>query len=198
MVQGPVVAAQDRSLGWHAACTVNVIHATEEPDFPRRTAVRISELMTKDVKCCNEDDSVNTAAGLMWDGDCGIVPVVAGDGQLVGVITDRDACMAAYTRGLSLSAIRVGDVMAREPRACAPADAVSEAEDIMRLHRIRRLPVVDHGRVVGILSLNDIARAAARQPRAVAPQGVAGTLAAISMPRADQPAAAHLTSTAGV
>lgn len=121
----------------------------------------VERIMTRDIACCGPNDTLERAAQLMWDFDCGILPVVEG-GRLAGVVTDRDACMAAYTKGQPLSAIRVGDVMSRHVRTCGPNDELAIVEQRMRLYRVRRMPVVDGDRLVGMVSLNDIALAAER------------------------------------
>ena len=97
--------------------------------------------------------------------------------------------MAAYTRGAHLAEIEVASVMSRDLHACAPEQSVAEAEDLMRLEQIRRMPVVDaDGKLIGILSLADVAREAVQQKRR--PHGelldeeVTTTLAAVSEPRA--------------
>jgi CBS domain-containing protein len=140
---------------------------------------------------------MDVAARIMWDADCGIVPVVGDEDRLVGVITDRDACMASLTRGLPLTALKVGEAMSRAPKACAPHDTVETVEAAMAEHRIRRLPVVESGRVVGIVSLNDLARAAASQPRAITSERLIGTLATICEPRTATARARVATATAG-
>jgi CBS-domain-containing membrane protein len=152
--------------------------------------MRVEELMTKSVRTCRPEDSLNRAAQIMWDHDCGAVPVVSsdGEGRLVGMITDRDLSMAAYTRGRTLGEIAVQDVMARDLQCCQPADTLAEAEHGMRRARVRRLPVVDEsGHVVGLLSLADLAREAAKQRGSKRPtvreKEVAETLAAICEPR---------------
>ncbi len=141
--------------------------------------------MTRDVATCRPDDSLDQAARLMWDRDIGAVLVVGADGKLVGIVTDRDACMAAYTRGLPLAKIRVSAAMAHEVWSCPESASCGEAEDIMRTHQIRRVPIVDSaGRPIGVVALNDLARAARSTPSAAIHQReVESTLAAISMPR---------------
>ena len=64
--------------------------------------MKVGDLMTKDVKACSQHDSLNRAAQLMWENDCGSVPVVDSDSKVVGMLTDRDICMAAYTKGIAL------------------------------------------------------------------------------------------------
>lgn len=124
----------------------------------------IAELATPAAKLmrpaqsCRPNDSLNDAARLMWDIDCGAVPVVNDAGSLVGIVTDRDICMAAYTRGQSLSASSVESAMATDVVTASPKDPLETIANLMRKHQIRRVPIVDNGRLVGILSLADIAR----------------------------------------
>ncbi len=95
----------------------------------------------------------------MWEHDCGIVPVVDGDGRVVGVVTDRDLCMAAHFQNRPLSDIPLAGVMAQEVCTCVADDDVVQAERVMAEKQIHRLPVVtDDGSLIGILSLADVAR----------------------------------------
>jgi CBS-domain-containing membrane protein len=109
--------------------------------------------------------------------------------HVIGMLTDRDVCMATYTQGRGPQHnIPVRDAMAREVFACLPDDNHAEVEDIMRKRRVRRLPVVDlDGRLVGLISLNDLARESARQQTRVqkdlTPADVSAMLAAICQPR---------------
>jgi len=129
--------------------------------------MKITQLMTPNVKSCRPEDSLNIAAQIMWDNDCGCVPVVTESGQVVGVLTDRDICMAAYTQGASLQTLRVESAMAHKVITSRPEDSISTAETLMRENRVRRLPVVNtQGDLVGIISLNDIALEAEREHRA--------------------------------
>jgi CBS domain-containing protein len=107
--------------------------------------MRVEQLMTRDVKVCRADDMLSRAAQLMWEYDCGCLPVIStnGDGKLRGIITDRDIAMAAYIQGWPLSAIAVSSVISREVVACHVDDGISKAEALMRDHRVRRLPVLD-------------------------------------------------------
>jgi len=152
--------------------------------------MRVEELMQKDVRVCRADDVMTEAARIMWEADCGSVPVIGGDerGSLVGIITDRDVCMAAYTRGKPLADLRVADAMSGDVRTCGPGDELSAAAGTMRAAQIRRLPVVDAaGQLLGIVSLSDIAREFTRQ-RARGRKGVSAVevgelLAGICEPR---------------
>jgi len=151
--------------------------------------VKVHELMTRDVKTCGCDDTANHAARIMWEQDCGAVPVVDAAGRVVGMLTDRDVCMAAYTQGLPLRAIPVATAMSKQVHACRPDDSLFVAEKVMREHRIRRLPVVrEDGTLAGILSLNDVAIEAAREhapaTREASAEGLAQTMAAVCERRA--------------
>ena len=148
--------------------------------------MNVQEIMTTDVVTCRLDDTLNAPAAIMWGHDCGVVPVVDEDGRVVGMITDRDICMAAYTQGAPLSAIRVASACSRTLRACRLDDPVEEAEAIMAAAQVRRLPVVDReGRLFGVVSLSDLvqhARPADKKPDGLSFDRVAATLAAISHP----------------
>jgi CBS domain-containing protein len=126
--------------------------------------MKIEQFMTRDVKLCRPEQSLNDAARLMWDHACGCVPVVDEDDRVVGVLTDRDICMAAYTRGLLLTDMTVMSAMSREVFTCRLGDTVDVAEAIMRRHQVRRLPVLAFDdRIVGLVSLSDIADEAERR-----------------------------------
>lgn len=141
-------------------------------------------IMTREVRTCSPDDSLNEAARIMWESDCGAVPVTDASGKLLGVITDRDVCMAAYTRGQPLWACAVRSVMSTPGYSCAATDSIERIADTMREHRIRRLPVTDSdGRLIGIVSLADLARSLQSGSGASARwASFAATVAAISTP----------------
>jgi len=109
-------------------------------------------------------DNLDHAAELMRDRDCGSVVVVDENNVAVGIVTDRDICMAALRYERPLLSLSVADAMTAEPFTCRGTDTVQEAEDTMSLHQVRRLPVVDdHKRLLGLLALDDIAREACRE-----------------------------------
>jgi CBS domain-containing protein len=119
----------------------------------------VRDLMTADVATCGTDASLADAARIMWSRDCGFVPVTRGErGPLCGVVTDRDACMAAYTQGRPLAEIPVRTAMATDVVSVHEDEPLTLAHARMRERRVRRLPVVDDTqRVVGVLSINDVA-----------------------------------------
>ena len=119
--------------------------------------MKVADLMTSEVQACSTHDSLNAAARIMWDHDCGCAPVVDTHGKLIGIVTDRDICMAAYTQGVPLQAIRVERAMSPKVISCARTDDLDTAHHLMRTHEIHRLPVVDsRGKPIGILSLSDV------------------------------------------
>ena len=82
--------------------------------------MKVENLMTKEVATCRTDDTLSDAARIMWERDCGFVPITE-SGELrrvVGVVTDRDICIAAYTRGQPLGQIRIGDLMSTRIQSC--------------------------------------------------------------------------------
>lgn len=95
----------------------------------------------------------------MWRGDCGILPVVADGGKVVGMITDRDICMAAATKHRDPAIIRVKEVTSGKVYGCSPNTDIHEALKIMREKQVRRLPIMsaETGKLSGILSMNDVA-----------------------------------------
>jgi len=159
--------------------------------------MRIDQIMTRDVYTCRQEDSLERAAQLMWDRDCGCLPVCASEDtgtRVVGLITDRDICMCALFQHKPLSEIRVSEAMSKHVLACQPSDSITAAEKVMAQGQIRRLPVLDEQRtLVGIVSLSDVAREAEREMAESQPEisetEVGGTLAAICQPSANTLAA---------
>jgi CBS domain-containing protein len=153
--------------------------------------MKIEQLMTRNVQTCTAEDPLNAVARIMWERDCGCVPVVAEGGEaarVVGMITDRDICMAAYTQGRPLAEIAVGTVMSRDVRACHATDSIGAAVKAFEQHQLHRLPVLDENEcLVGLLSVADLAREAAREHRRgtkeVTDVAVGEVVEAISAPR---------------
>jgi CBS domain-containing protein len=142
----------------------------------------VKELQTSDVKAVSPDTDLAVVARLMWEGDCGAVPVVTDDRKVIGMITDRDICIAAATRAKPPAEIRAGDVITNHGvHAVKPDDDVRVAMRTMRKHKVRRLPVVDREqRLAGIVSINDLAIAASpSQPDSVPAQEFLETFQAI-------------------
>ena len=147
--------------------------------------MKAEELMTRNVQKCSKDASLEQAARLMWESDVGCLVVTNAEDRPVGMITDRDIAMAAYTQGARLQDVRVESAMAREVKTCAPNSSLSDVEHVMRTSQIRRVPVVEsNGKLAGIVTLGDIARSSQSSPlRAAEIPGLAKTLAAVTEPR---------------
>jgi CBS domain-containing protein len=131
--------------------------------------MKIEQVMTPSPATCGPADNLGQVVEHMWDADCGIVPVVDEGGHVMGVITDRDICIAAATRDLAPAEIRASEMVRGHVIACRPEDDVQTALKLMRQHRVRRLPVTtDEGVLHGIVSLNDIVLAAGSKDTATA------------------------------
>lgn len=158
--------------------------------------MKVGDLMTRSVATCRPGETLAIAAQRMWDHDCGCIPVVSDDteARVVGILTDRDVCMATHFRNAPPAALSVGEVMTREVRTIGPEETPSDAEAVMRDAQIRRLPVIDEEqRLLGVVSLADLARVAARQRRSrkaeVTERELGETLEAICAARAPAHAA---------
>lgn len=148
----------------------------------------VSEVMTAVVRTCRPEDTLAHAARIMWENDCGAVPVVDDEGRPSAMITDRDICMAAYFQRRPLAESTVSSAMSRAVHVCSTEDTLAVAEARLAALQIRRLPVVDpSGRVVGIVSLADIARLVPPTPRNADEPDVGRTLSAISVSRSGRP-----------
>ncbi len=146
--------------------------------------MNVKEVMSREVRTIRMVDRLDAAARAMWEHDCGVVPVVDGNGAVVGVVTDRDVCMAAWSQGRPLGEIAVTSVMARSVRTCKPDDPVTQALAVLQQHQLHRLPVVDaRGVAIGIVAISDLVRLAAARPSVLDGAGVTKALAAIVAPR---------------
>jgi CBS domain-containing protein len=143
----------------------------------------VSEVMNTKPVCTWGHSSLSEAARIMWERDCGWVPVIDHAHRVVGVITDRDICMAAYTRGMTLDTMAVAGTMSTNVFGVYADDPLETALVHMQEHRVRRLPVLDHdGSIVGLVSLSDLARRAAAHDGIARPL-VLATMSAVSEPR---------------
>ena len=117
------------------------------------------EIMTRDPACCGSGDSVEQVARLMRHRNVGSVPVVEDPVSmiLVGIVTDRDLTLKVLAEGRDPRTTLVGQVMTSSPIVCAPDDDIQLALETMARHQVRRLPVVENRRVVGIIAQADIA-----------------------------------------
>ena len=147
--------------------------------------MKVAQLMNRAVRTCSDGDTLDRAARVMWECDIGCLVVTDTEGRPIGMITDRDALMAAYTQGIKLSAGVVRSAMSRGVETCLESSSIQELEQLMQKAQIRRVPVVDSsGRLTGIITLSDLARfsqwSANRFTRV---DGLARTLSTITEPR---------------
>lgn len=119
--------------------------------------MKVFEVMTIDAGFCLLEDSLTRAAEIMWQKDCGAVPVLDAEKRVAGMVTDRDLAIAAATRNQKISEIKAREMILREPVVCAADDNVKDVLRRMRKYKVRRLPVTNKAKeLVGIVSLSDI------------------------------------------
>jgi CBS domain-containing protein len=140
--------------------------------------MKVKEIMSKDPQVCSPETNLATAAAMMLEAGCGILPVVAG-GTLVGTVTDRDMFIALATRDRCASQLTVGEVAQSPVHTCSPDDDVQAALATMKAHAVRRLPVEGFGHtVLGVVSLNDIVMASGSR-KSIRPPEIVDALRAI-------------------
>ncbi|WP_040948573.1 CBS domain-containing protein [Gorillibacterium massiliense] len=115
----------------------------------------VAEVMSRDIASVSLNDNIYEIAVIMAQKDTGFVPVVE-DGNLIGAVTDRDMVIRGYAEKRSGSA-SVREVMSDQLITVNPGTSADEAAEIMSREQIRRLPVVDNGKLVGIVSIGDLA-----------------------------------------
>ncbi len=119
--------------------------------------MKVREIITSPVQYCAPENSLAEVALMMWNSDCGALPVVNHDGEVMDMITDRDICMAAATKNRLLMDMSVWETSSGKVYACSPEDYVQYALKLMEQHKVRRLPVVNAAGVLeGVISLNDV------------------------------------------
>jgi CBS domain-containing protein len=127
--------------------------------------VKVNTIMSRPARTCGPGTNLASVVETMWTHACGIVPVVNERGEAVGVVTDRDVCIALGTRNATAAMLTARDVMTQPVAGCAPEDDCFVALLTMRERGVHRLPVLGAGGVVlGIVSLDDIVEHAARAP----------------------------------
>ncbi|TMG63019.1 MAG: CBS domain-containing protein [Chloroflexi bacterium] len=120
--------------------------------------MKVRELMTTEPITVEPDATLGEVATLMKQEDCGSIPVVEA-GRLVGIVTDRDIVIRGVAGGTDPKTQRVSTIMSADPVTIGADDDVTEAEKVMADRQIRRLPVIEDGRLVGIIVTAQIARA---------------------------------------
>ena len=121
------------------------------------------DVMTGDAQCIGENESVTDAAKRLAELDVGAMPICGEDDRLKGMVTDRDIVVKVLAQGRDPSATTAGELGEGKPVTIGADDSVEEAIHTMKDHRVRRLPVIDGHRLIGIVSQADVARAADEQ-----------------------------------
>ena len=124
----------------------------------------VKDVMKKAVATCAPESDLASVIETMRVRDCGFLPVVDSNGIIIGVVTDRDVCMAAGTTLRPLARVSVKDAMSHPVFSCFPDENVKTVLATMAKHRVRRLPVLNKsGHLEGVLSIDDIAQAPPRR-----------------------------------
>lgn len=118
---------------------------------------RVSEVMTPDPVTLESSTDLFTAAQALRDNDIGDVVVTKPDGSLCGIVTDRDLVVRGMAEGLDSMSASLEDVCSHRLVTVGPDDAIAAAVKLMEDNAIRRLPVVEDGNLVGIISIGDLA-----------------------------------------
>ena len=120
-------------------------------------AETIDEMMTTDPRTVRDGATIEEVARVMRDADIGDVIVLDEDGRVSGIVTDRDLVVRAVADGVDPAEGQIGSILNGAVVSIAPDESVDTALDLMRDHKIRRLPVIDDDRLVGIVTLGDLA-----------------------------------------
>lgn len=117
---------------------------------------KLLDSLGQELTTCRPDDTIYVGAATLTTRGIGAVPVCDDDDSLVGIISERDIVHAFANSGCGLQGMKVREVMSTDVVSCSPDDSLDEARVLMREHRIRHLPVVVQGAVVGIISIRDL------------------------------------------
>ena len=120
-------------------------------------SLKVKDVMTSAPTALEDTDTVFEAARAMRDGDFGSIIVLKG-GAVCGVVTDRDIVIRAVAEGSDLQAVKLSEICSSDVTTVSPGDSLDEAAELMQNKAIRRVPVVDKGRLVGVVSLGDLAK----------------------------------------
>jgi CBS domain-containing protein len=120
--------------------------------------MKVSDVMMRSAASCGPETNLGAAVEILWERNCGILPIVDAEQKVIGVVTDRDLCIALGTRNRPACEITVGEVTSGKLIACAAEDDIRTAMASMAHAKVRRLPVLSAGgKLEGILSMDDVA-----------------------------------------
>jgi CBS domain-containing protein len=141
---------------------------------------KCDEVMTKNPVCCRPDDMVVKVAQMMQSENIGSIPVIENEQtqKLIGIVTDRDLALKIVAEGRDVKSTKVEEVMTREVVTCRTGDDLQMALDVMAEHQLRRIPIVDDDKIVGIIAQADVAT------RVNLPEKTAAMVKEISQPNA--------------
>jgi CBS domain-containing protein len=122
------------------------------------------EIMTADATCVGENDDLITAARMMKKLDVGSLPICGADDRLKGMLTDRDIVVKVVSQGRDPGSVTAGELAQGEAVTIGADDDAAEILSTMGKHQVRRLPVIDAHRLVGIVAIADVARALPDRP----------------------------------
>lgn len=143
----------------------------------------VQDVMVKPVKVCNPEMTLAAATEMLWADRCGSLPVVDIRGNVIGMITDRDICIALGAGDAVAAYTKIKDIMLPKVFVCMPEDDVHRALETMAAQRVRRLPVLDRkGALKGILSIDDIVLHAEKNGPSLSYEDVMTALQAICAP----------------
>ena len=139
----------------------------------------VKEVMQKAVATCSPETDLSAVVGIMRDRDCGFLPVLDSHGVAVGVVTDRDVCLAAGTKHRPLARVSVKETMSHPVFSCFADENLKTVLVTLAKHRVRRLPVLNKaGHLEGVLSIDDIVQAP-HERRAPTPEDILAALRAV-------------------
>ena len=133
--------------------------------------MKVSDIMTKHVISVGPREPISAAVRLMKRHNLGALPVCDDEGRLRGMVTDRDIVTRCMAMELDPADTMLREIMSRGIRTCAPGDELGDAARLMGKEQIRRLPVTENGRLVGMVTLADMARRSALTMEAAAALG---------------------------
>jgi len=116
----------------------------------------VKEVMNRNVKTIRPEDTVKYAAQIMNENHIGSLVVVSGSGEVIGIITERDILVDVVATGKSAENIKISEIMTPNIITITPDKTLEEAADIMTENKIKKLPVVDNGKLVGIVTATDL------------------------------------------
>jgi CBS domain-containing protein len=144
---------------WQDKCTSEGTGSKDRPCKMdgRSTEMKVRDIMASAPASCYMDTNLATAVEILWSRNCGILPVLNGEQRVVGVVTDRDICIALGTKNRPAGEITAGEIASGNVFACTPDDDVHTALSVMAQGKVRRLPVIgSEGTLKGLLSMDDI------------------------------------------